>query len=278
MLVLIFFSLSSAYSQEWETISGDATNDVTRTDWADCTKMEYLYNESADELSFRFTISNMSSAIAADFGINVMVNIEGSSSGKFNFWGMNNRDKFHYILTAWVTGTPPSNYSGTIGVANANGAKNNIMNNLHIDNLDLQVDEGAGTITVSVARDEFIPDEELGTGKTNVTFAGATGNSMGWNDDVYNASKVISLPIGTPVGVTPKISTSGLGIYPNPATSQVNITGINNLSSAFTIYNHLGQVVLQGILNNGTVDVSALNEGIFFITLEDNSSVLRFSK
>lgn len=277
LAVFTLFSISHGYSSEWLTISADAENDVSNTAWADCSKMEYAYDEFADELSFRFTVANMSASIAANFGINVMVNIEGSSSGKFNFWGKDNGDKFQYILTAWVTGTPPSDYSGTIGVANASGAKNSNMTNLHSNNLDIQVDEMGGTITVTVAREEFIPDTELGSGKTDVTFAGATGNSMGWNDDVYDASKTVSLPISTPTSVS-TITKAGVSLYPNPAVNRITVSGIQELNSVFTIYNNLGQVVLEGILENGMVDVSALDVGIFFIALEKSPSVLRFTK
>lgn len=281
-MVALLLSNAFAFAQDWQVVSADSKNDVMRTDWADCTKMEYAYDEASDEISFRFTIANMSPSIAADFGINVMVNIEGSSSGTFKFWGTNNRtDKFHYILTAWVTGTAPSNYTGTIGVANATGAKNSIMNNLHAGNLDLVVDETEGTITVTVARDEFIPDADIkGAQSVNLKIAGATGNSMGWNDDVYNSSKTIELSLGGTVGTTTALERSTLNVFPNPANNQVQISGLgtDQRSISYTIINQMGQQVQSGALQNGTVNVAALPKGVFYIRMNEASTPLRFVK
>lgn len=281
-MVALLLSNAFAFAQDWQVVSADSKNDVMRTDWADCTKMEYAYDEASDEISFRFTIANMSPSIAADFGINVMVNIEGSSSGTFKFWGTNNRtDKFHYILTAWVTGTAPSNYTGTIGVANSTGAKNSIMNNLHAGNLDLVVDETEGTITVTVARDEFIPDTDIkGAQSVNLKIAGATGNSMGWNDDVYNSSKTIELSLGGTVGTTSALERSTLSVFPNPANNQVQISGLgtDQRSISYTIINQMGQQVQSGALQNGTVNVAGLPKGVFYIRISEASAPLRFVK
>jgi len=283
LLVAAFLlSNASVFAQDWQVVSADSKNDVMRTDWADCTKMEYAYDDVSDEISFRFKIANMSPSIAADFGINVMVNIEGSSSGTFKFWGTNNRtDKFHYILTAWVTGTAPSNYTGTIGVANATGAKNSIMNNLHAGNLDLVVDETEGTIMVTVARDEFIPDSEVkGAQSVNLKIAGATGNSMGWNDDVYNSSKTIELSLGGTVGTTTALTQSTLSIFPNPTAGQMQVSGLSThqRNSHFVILNQMGQQVQSGILQNATVNVTALPKGVFYIRMTEASTPLRFVK
>lgn len=57
----------------------------------------------------------------------------------------------------------------------------------------------------------------------------------------------------------PKIS-----LFPNPASSVLTISGLNS-SERFIIYSSNGQLVLSGI-HNGTIDVSALPNGLYFYT------------
>ena len=71
-------------------------------------------------LWFQFTTAEINISQAADFGINIMINNPDVAT-KFNFWGDDNKNQFTSLVTAWVTGTAPSSYTGTIGIANASG-------------------------------------------------------------------------------------------------------------------------------------------------------------
>jgi len=66
---------------------------------------------------------------------------------------------------------------------------------------------------------------------------------------------------------------SELTLYPNPATSTIHITGIGAEEiSAIHIVNSTGQTVLtQKYLGNG-IDVSSLNSGLYFLTVNQNDS------
>jgi hypothetical protein len=63
-------------------------------------------------------------------------------------------------------------------------------------------------------------------------------------------------------------------IYPNPANTNIHIKGINNLVEV-NIYNQMGQLVLNAIINseNETVDLSPLNEGIYFVRIDNQQSL-----
>ncbi|MDZ7847976.1 MAG: hypothetical protein U5L96_15160 [Owenweeksia sp.] len=117
-IAVLILSLSFASAQSWTSIATDATGDeVTGLDG---TEAHYYYDATSDSIWFKIDVSSINSAQQTDFGINVMVNIPGASNS-FSFWGAGNNNTYHKLVTVWVTGTPPSSYTGTIGVADGTG-------------------------------------------------------------------------------------------------------------------------------------------------------------
>jgi hypothetical protein len=58
-------------------------------------------------------------------------------------------------------------------------------------------------------------------------------------------------------------------IYPNPTTNFLNITNLDLLSvKNITIYNHLGQRLMQSSSSQNQIDVSNLSEGLYILTIE----------
>lgn len=57
-------------------------------------------------------------------------------------------------------------------------------------------------------------------------------------------------------------------VYPNPATQTLTVQNYSN--TKFAISDQLGRTVLQGQSNNGSIDVSTLEKGIYYVKLEDN--------
>ena len=68
-------------------------------------------------------------------------------------------------------------------------------------------------------------------------------------------------------------------LYPNPTNGILNINGLNN-SSAFTIYNLLGQTVKKGKIENNTINVETLEQGHYIIEIQSNDQIVtkRFIK
>lgn len=62
--------------------------------------------------------------------------------------------------------------------------------------------------------------------------------------------------------------------YPNPATTMVRLNVAHASNTEATIYNQLGQLVLQSKVNNGQLDVSALPNGIYLLVVELNGQRL----
>ncbi|MCG2610192.1 GEVED domain-containing protein [Flavobacterium sp. SM15] len=68
-------------------------------------------------------------------------------------------------------------------------------------------------------------------------------------------------------------------LYPNPATSTLNISEVSE-NATFRVFNLMGQTVLNGKLNNGAINVSNLEGGNYIIEISDNDAVItkRFIK
>ena len=73
----------------------------------------------------------------------------------------------------------------------------------------------------------------------------------------------------------------GINMYPNPAENILNIELLDNREATYSIYNVLGQQVLNGSLNRtATINVSTLSDGLYIVKINDGQKELveRFIK
>ncbi|MEW5676725.1 GEVED domain-containing protein, partial [Flavobacterium enshiense] len=68
-------------------------------------------------------------------------------------------------------------------------------------------------------------------------------------------------------------------LYPNPATTTMHVTEVTE-NATFRVYNLIGQTIMNGKFNNGTMDVSSLESGNYIMEISDNDNVItkRFIK
>ncbi len=79
------------------------------------------------------------------------------------------------------------------------------------------------------------------------------------------------------IGIDENNSTSNkLIIYPNPANDRITIDGFDGNTKSYIIYNISGKIIEQG-KTNGTLDVSALSAGIYFLAINNNKVKLIIS-
>lgn len=78
------------------------------------------------------------------------------------------------------------------------------------------------------------------------------------------------------INVEENIIRETVEIYPNPVDNILNINGMN--LNQITIYNYLGQKVLNVICNSNSIDVSNLPKGIYLINMIDDSGKSVISK
>jgi len=174
----------------WLDLLSDLTGDGSSNNLMDGTELEYFYDDVSDSLWFKVSTAGINTTQESNVGINIMANF-GSSEPTFNFWGQQNNQAYNRLLTAWVTGTAPTNYSGTTGISMASGVNANNYTQI-INQLALKVDPADTSIVVGFNRADLIPDNALAN---DVIIAAAVGSSQSWNDDIFdpNASTTINL-------------------------------------------------------------------------------------
>ena len=90
-----------------------------------------------------------------------------------------------------------------------------------------------------------------------------------------------SSPLCSPTGVNEKNMISNLvSFYPNPAKNSVTILNESFTLLNIEVINSLGQKVRSFGLEIGkkTIDVSDLNEGIYYVSVSENNKTLLFKK
>ena len=76
---------------------------------------------------------------------------------------------------------------------------------------------------------------------------------------------ITSTPLATHDVAGPK---NGIQIYPNPVSDILNITKVSD-KATYKIYSAAGQLVRQGNINGGQINVSELIKGAYVITIEE---------
>lgn len=68
-------------------------------------------------------------------------------------------------------------------------------------------------------------------------------------------------------------------VYPNPANTQINISGLNQVTT-ITLTNQFGQVVSSSVTEGlqHSIDVSALPKGVYFLKAEGNKGAIQVNK
>ena len=71
-------------------------------------------------------------------------------------------------------------------------------------------------------------------------------------------------------------SNLALKVLPNPATSQINITGLKQKEN-FVIFDSTGKVVKTGFVSSDDkIEVSNLSKGVYYVKIKNNN--LKFLK
>lgn len=254
LLVFLLFPLLGA--AQFTTVLTDASGDGSNGALLDGTEVAYNCDASADSLWFRITMTTINSAQAADVGINLLFNIPNGGS-TFNFWGQNNTNPYHTLLTVWVQGSAPSNYTGTIGLADAAGVSAQNWTNLSSGNISIVVDPVTSQVTLGMARDALIADADLPNSGIDLGFAAAVGSHQAWNDDLWAANASINItPAATGLFAGANTSNASLSVYPNPFSSSPVLRSAGDTPELVTVYN------MQGALLLASRDVQAVQDAL----------------
>ncbi|HEX7413481.1 MAG TPA: T9SS type A sorting domain-containing protein, partial [Bacteroidia bacterium] len=112
------------------------------------------------------------------------------------------------------------------------------------------------------------------------TFMSHTNNALHTGTTTVTSNTLsISLPaLSTTAIILKGAATTGISqvsainnqvnIYPNPTNGSISIQSTKELA-AIVIYNSLGEIMLEQTMLKTTIDISSLQNGVYFITLKD---------
>lgn len=122
----------------------------------------------------------------------------------------------------------------------------------------------------------FIDSLTFGEQSTNVAMArvpNGTGDFI-FQQPTFNSTNDIS-------AVTNIGNNNYVSVYPNPASDRLNVKFLeNNKDFTFSVINSIGQKILvKGIdRNNGSIDISSLENGMYFLQIFSNSKLVGNAK
>lgn len=163
----------------WTVLTFDLKGDTRDPSLADAAQLSYQYDKEHDYLWFR--VSLYGAPNEQTFGVNIAFDTGGDEAAKMNWWGANNTFKFDKLITAWVT-RGANGYEGTMGVADASGARVKQFNNLSENNLQLKIE--GDSILVGFKRTDI-------TDKLKMNVIAGVGSNQQWNDDLPNVRSVV---------------------------------------------------------------------------------------
>ncbi|MCB0698890.1 MAG: T9SS type A sorting domain-containing protein [Chitinophagales bacterium] len=131
------------------------------------------------------------------------------------------------------------------------------------------IPDASGSFTATV--DWMSP--AAGTGNVtmhlSVNAVNNNGNSVG---DEWG--RTIETFVEAPVSVENIVARTKVTVYPNPATTTLNIDLPNATDYNYTIYGMTGNTLLSGSIANGNINVSQLTSGNYFINLSSGSETI----
>jgi hypothetical protein len=92
----------------------------------------------------------------------------------------------------------------------------------------------------------------------------------------YSTDSVAAQCTGTNIGIEPTLFSSEVNIYPNPATTYIQVQGISQPQGLIcTLYNTMGQVCFTQT-NADLIPIQNLANGIYMLAIKKNNQVRYF--
>ncbi|WP_314242284.1 T9SS type A sorting domain-containing protein [Empedobacter tilapiae] len=123
-------------------------------------------------------------------------------------------------------------------------------------------------------------------GQTHPTYLGWPGtgcvsggtNTAPTNLSSYEVSYIFHVTGSTETMGTVELGSTKLAVYPNPATTEVNIKLEGSKVADVTVADVTGRVIPVKFSKDGKVDTSKLSTGVYFLRVKDDKGVTRIQK
>jgi len=270
-------SCNSCGGLSWTLIATDASGDAANSG-LDAKKIEYQYDNTADEVRFRIELENLASfadSPSADFSFGLPNGTANNDPPGYHWVDENNVTPVHRTATIYCDtgGTPPSNYT-----YNQNFAANKIFltsdeSAVSCQNcISILVDVANNYIIYTINRNQIITNSEITGDEAIIKLVANVGHDIGWDDNITLTGTFIIT--GTPTGSLATISTNDVTqIGSTTAVSGGNVTdeGGSSVSLRGVCYSTSpnpttsNSVVESGNgIGNFTSDITGLNNDTLY--------------
>ena len=253
-LLIFLFSLPLT-AQNWQLLSTDPAGDGFVSSRADASEFSYRYDPVTDSIWFRMDLHSGFNPF--NWGMNILVDTDLDPQTGREWPSFTNPFSFDVGLTVWVTGSP-GNYSGTVGVSDANTMMSGNFSSLYQNNVTLMVD------TVDSAYTIGLPRMHLDSLDATFDVLGSVGIAWESNDLAPDAGGVrIDELLNTHVQQPHK--EHGFFLYPNPARELVRLSK----PAHYQMVSPLGTVVAKGntTFPNEEIELSHLPAGTYLLVV-----------
>ncbi len=242
----------------------------------------FSYDDGTAENSFG--LSTLYAQLAEKFILNVADSIQYIDI-YFNPF-MTNTSIYTFNLNVWIDGggvPGAAVYTGSLAQSPVYGM---VTHNQFIRyKLDAPLYLNPGTFYVGFTQNtnQFL---NVGVDKNTNTQSKIFYNVSGsWNTSPFVGSLMVHPVFGAASEFTGILNTDNktndFSLYPNPANDRLFInTGNTNEKIMFSIVDLLGKVIIDNAVYSGLIDISNLDNGIYFVRLNDekNTTTLKFIK
>lgn len=210
------------------------------------------FNTSVQSYGFTLTIPN-GGTIATTFSLGGNPTVNGFAGTAVGF-----PDVQAYLVTELLAGTPigapsavtnPIVYTFQVDITNIGTGLVKLIDNQDLDTSGIQTN-----------LQSFMNADTTDDGSAN--FPNIVPTTA---DGVSSNSGIVEYPISSLS--TPSLALENVSLYPNPATSIVNIKGLDNTLTSIELYNLAGQKVLSATSNLESINISQFQAGVYIVKL-----------
>lgn len=247
---------------QWTTVDTDASGD---SGGLDGTTLEYQYDQSQDEVSFRITTTNLasySSGPAADFSFQLPNGLESGNAAGTHWTSNTTVHKTAYIYCD-AGGSAPSNY--TFGTWALRIEETSTQNVLCSNCVTINADVAANQITYVFKRKDIISDAEMGASNSaTITLVHNVGHDVGWDDNVTETGTFMISMSG--VSLEESVEVAKFSVYPSPAVDLISVES-DKAFDQVVIYDFSGKKVKEiSAVSSESIDVADLKTGEYILT------------
>ncbi len=136
----------------------------------------------------------------------------------------------------------------------------------------------AQNLMVELSQEGYSPGFSIMQGSINVNSRTVFGNLNNTAGTVQHRLATMGFDMDNAMATTEVGAENGVKMHPNPVTDFLNITNVSNEAS-YTLFDPAGRLVKEGAISErGTLDVSELSAGVYFITVKDKDETVLSSR